>query len=305
MKRERVAVIDLGSNSFKLLVAEGGNAEGVFESYEDIRLLEQESGGAISSEKFRAGIETVVGFCENAREFGVRATAIVGTSVFRSATNAADFGNAIFSETGIPLRVLSGEEEAAGIARGVETDFLVRELRERPLIFDLGGGSLEFIGDGGNRVRSWQLGAVRLVRKFVENSEAPLPAETLRKIRVYVRETVSPELRPRVRTGTPIVFCGGVLGMAHRALAKKANAKPDVFSRKISIESLENLLARLSSETAAERIGVEGVPASRADIAPAALAVVSEVAAICGCDKLIYSSRNLRYGIAAQMLSGK
>lgn len=305
MKRERVAVIDLGSNSFKMLVAEGGNADCIFESYKDIRLLDLLAAGAISPEKFRAGIEVVAEFCSAARELNVGAITIVGTSVFRSVTNAQDFAAAILSATGIPLRVLSGAEEATGIALGVETDSLVRELCERPVIFDLGGGSLEFIGDGGKCVRSWQLGAVRLVRKFVENPEAPLSAETLRKIRTHVRETVFPVLRTQIRSGTPVVFCGGVLGMVHRVLAKKSNVDPDVFPRKISIKLLDELLDRLSSQTAAERIRQEAVPAARADIAPAALAVVSEVAAICGVDELIYSPRNLRYGVAAQMLSGE
>lgn len=303
MNNRRVAVIDLGSNSFKLLVAQGPHLLAVAEAYEDVRLLEKQAGGAISPEKFKLGVRAVKRLHNLALEHRSEATAIVGTSVFRTATNARAFAEAILAETGLPLRVLSGEEEAESIAAGVVTDSLVSELLRAPAVFDLGGGSLEFIGDGGRFVCSWPLGAVRMMREFVRNPEGPVPPEILHKIRAHVRETVKTVLQERVYAETPVVFCGGVLAIAHRILAGKAEVSPGLFPRKIPLIRLEVLLEHLAMRTAAERVTLDGIPAGRADVFPAALAVVLEIADLCGADALIFSPRNLRYGMAAKLFN--
>lgn len=304
MDSRRVAVIDLGSNSFKLLVAQGAQLTRVFEAYEDVRLLEKHEEGNISQEKFALGIAAVKRLFERAREYVPSATAIVGTSVFRTMGNARAFSDAVFEATGIPLTVLSGEEEAEGIAAGVATDSLVHALPRAPAIFDLGGGSLEFISDGGKNVRSWQLGAVRLMREFVRESEAALPQETIQRIRKRVRETLGATLKKHVHAETPIVFCGGVLAITHRILAEKSKVDPALFPRKMPLLRIDVLLDHLAMRTARERAELDGVPAARADIFPVALAVVLEVAEVCGAEELIFSPKNLRYGIAAKLIAG-
>lgn len=304
MDTRRVAVIDLGSNSFKLLVAEGSRVACIFEAYEDVRLLESRDSGVIGNEKFLQGVRAVKTLFEAAREHEAAATAIVGTSVFRTTTNARAFVEAIRIATGTPLRVLSGEEEAEGIAAGVATDSLVSALPRVPAIFDLGGGSLEFIGARGSDVRSWQLGAVRMMCEFVRDPKAAISPEIIRKIRRSVRESAGRELRPKISPGTPIVFCGGVLAIAHRILAQKSGLAPALFPRRIPLLCLEVLLEHLAMRSAKERAELDGVPATRADVFPVALAIVIEVAEICGADSLIFSPRNLRYGIAAKLLTG-
>lgn len=303
MSHSRVAVIDLGSNSFKSLVAEGAHLACVFEAYADVRLLEKHGSGSISPEKFELGIRAVRNLFREAQEYAPKATAIVGTSVFRTATNARAFAEAVFEATGIPLRVLSGEEEAENIAAGVATDLQLCDLPCPPAIFDLGGGSLEYIGKGGNNGRSWPLGAVRILREFVREPEAALPTETIRKIRRHVRECLSAELSEKITSGTPLVFCGGVLAIAHRVLAMKSEISPALFPRKMPLIRLQVLLEHLAMRTAKERAELDGVPASRADIFPAALAIVLEVAEVCNASELIFSPRNLRYGIASKLIA--
>lgn len=303
MDTRRVAVIDLGSNSFKLLVAQGTHVSRIFEAYEDVRLLGKGGAETIEPEKFSCGIRAVKKLVGLAREYAPALTAIIGTSVFRTAANAGEFAKSVFENTGIRLRILSGEEEATGVAAGVATDALVHDLGRVPAIFDLGGGSLEYIGFGGKSVRSWQLGAVRLMREFVRDSESPLPPEVIRKIRMHVKETLSADTNVCVKAGTPLVFCGGVMAIAHRILAEKSGCALTLFPRKIPALRLEVLMEHLSIRNAADRVKSDGVPATRADIFPVALAVVLEVASVCGAEELIYSPRNLRYGIASKLIA--
>lgn len=298
----RVAVLDLGSNSFKILVAEGARVNGVFEAFEDVRLLESRDADAVSAEKFAEGVAAAKRLVEAARAFAPAETLAVGTSVLRTATNAKAFCEAVRAATGVPVRVLSGEEEARGVARGVATDPLVKALPVAPAIFDLGGGSLEFIGSGGGTARSWKLGAARMTRECVPHPRERVSESALRAVRERVRLVAGTELDARTSAETPLVFCGGVLAVAHRLLARKSGVEPGQFPRRLPTLRLELLLERLARRTADERVSEEGVPAARADVMPAALAVVLEVADACGASELIWSPRNLRYGVAAEAL---
>ncbi|MCD8283114.1 MAG: hypothetical protein LUD39_03305 [Opitutae bacterium] len=358
----RVAVIDLGSNSLKFLVAELRHHRGAApeivalkEGFAEVRLLDNrhhqpESGivattnpnvattnpsDEISQEKIAAGTRAVKEFLEVVRGFSPQSIEIVGTSVFRSATNADAFSEALCRETGMRVRVLSGTEEAIGIARGVATDPFVQAECARAgapaTVFDLGGGSLEFIalgggfhnggGDcGGNGgeifARSFPLGAVRLTREFVAEPEAPIPSEIVAKIRESVRAQAGEVFRRHYRAGSPAVISGGAAAIVAKIVATtnptlttnpnlttNSTTNPPTTIRRISVAATENLLREVASRCRADRVrDFRGLPAARADIFPTALAVFVELATICGIAGFLISGRNLRFGIAAEHL---
>lgn len=294
------AVIDIGSNSIKMLVAEGADAVPVFEAHSDTRLSPNAEGARelIPEAAFAAGVEVVRGFAEQAREFSPARTAIVGTSLLRTAENAPEFAAAVLRATGTPLRVLSGLEEAELVAAGVATDPAVR----LPCaIFDLGGGSLEFIAkpaDGGKIFEeSWRLGAVRTTRRFFSDASGKIPCEEIAALRRSVRETVSAALPREIPPGAEAVFCGG----AAKLCAKLSGH--EVYGE-IPVEVLETLLRGTCGRTLAERVA-DGVPEKRADIFPAAVATLAEVCRVCAFPRFRVTNRNLRWGLCAQLNAGR
>lgn len=298
------SVVDIGSNSIKLLVAEGENAATVFETIRETRLspCAESARERISDAAFAAGVRAVGELCALARGFAPERSAIVGTSLFRTAENAADFAAAVEKATGTPMRILSGEEEAALIAAGVATD----PAAGTPCaVFDLGGGSLEFIamrdGDVPAFVKSWALGAVRTTRRFFSSPNEKIPAEEISALRKFVRETVRDALPEKIPHGARAIFCGGAAGLcAKLTRGTDAGAGTLSSSEKISAGTLESLLAENAEKTAAERVAA-GVPAARADIFPAALATFAEICAVGAFPSFTHTRRNLRCGLCAKL----
>lgn len=290
------AVIDIGSNSIKMLVAEGENAEPIFSSLSETRLSPnaESSSERIPETAFLAGVEAVAQMFREAEKFSPKKIAIVGTSLCRTAENASEFAAAIFRATGTPLRILSGEEEAELVAAGIATDTAIK----MPCaIFDLGGGSLEFIAkksrNGGNAFeKSWKLGAVRLMRKFFANPKEKIPKTEILALRKFVRETVEKTLCEQIPDGVNAVFCGGA--------AQVCKTLSQVSENEIFSEIFDQQLATLCEKTLQERVEM-GVPAARADIFPAALAVFSEICAIGNFSSVFYTQRNLRFGLCSRL----
>lgn len=290
----RSAVIDIGSNSIKLLVADGVKATPVFETIRETRLSPstESSRERIDDAAFSAGINAVCELFQTARNHSPEKIAVVGTSLFRTAENAAEFARAVESATGTLMQILSGKEEAALVAAGVLTD---ERIHAPCAIFDLGGGSLEFIArpessDKGVFEISWKLGAVRLSRKFFPDTKAPISRERLANLQAHVREKLGDVLLKQIPRAAQIVFCGGAAGIAERLLPE------------LSSEAIEMLLHKICAGTFAERVTL-GVPEKRADILPAALAVFAEICAAGNISRAVYTTRNLRYGLCAQLNS--
>lgn len=289
------AVIDIGSNSIKMLVAAGENPTEIFKMHSDTRLSPNTESARelIPENAFRAGVDAVEKMFREAQKHSATRIAIVGTSLLRTAENAPAFIDAVFRATGARVRVLSGEEEAEAVADGVMTDPAVR----LPCaIFDLGGGSLEFIAKierrGNAFEKSWKLGAVRMMRKFFSAPAEKIPPEEIRALRKFVRETTARDVAENLPAGAMPVFCGGAASICLK-LAGVENSE-------ISATDFENLLARESAKTLAERIA-DGIPAARADVFPAALAVFAELCAIGDFARVRHTAHNLRFGLCAKL----
>lgn len=290
----RSAVIDIGSNSIKLLIAENTDATSVFETIREVRLSPNAESARerISDVAFAAGLASVRDLFQITKTYAPHRISIVGTSLFRTAENANDFALAVEAATGTLMRILSCREEASLVAAGVLTDF---RIRPPCAIFDLGGGSLEFISCPGAESdsffeASWQLGAVRLTRKFFPDTSAPVPAEQIALLRAHVKQTIGEILKTHLPPAAQIVFCGGTAGIFERLLPA------------LTREAIENLLTQTAAVTLAERVAL-GVPEKRADIFPAGLAIFAEICATGNISSACHSTRNLRYGLCAQLNS--
>ncbi len=302
----RRAVLELGTNSVKLLVGDvaGEQVTPVFEASRQTRLgrgfyphLRLQPGPV--AETAAAAAE----FLQRVRDLGATAVRVVATSAAREATNADDLRRAVRAATGLDLEVLSGEQEARRGFAGVTTD---PHLAHEPLLLvDVGGGSTEFTLGRGRDLRfhqSLRLGAVHLLSELAP-ADPPAAADLARgqrRLREQLEAELAPALRPH-RTafaggGVRLVATGGtatVLAMMSQGLTRFARARVDGFS--LARHEVAEWLERLWSLPLARRRQLPGLPPERADVILTGVLIYDTVMATFGFATLRVTTRSLRY----------
>lgn len=305
-----VAVIDIGSNSIKVLVATRG-ADGSVVPLKartiDARISAGISKAAaqLSEEGMARGLEAIRALLADAAEFSPARIVLVATSAVRDAQNGAEFRERVRAATGHEIRILTGAEEANLIGRGLMCDPALRDLRSF-YVFDLGGGSLECLAFRDRRVEqagSLKLGSVRLTEKFVRDANQPISAEELELVRGHVGGAFAqsgftfslPADAVAVGTGGSVTTARSILGARE---GKRFEATPPV----VTVAELQQLLEWISALPLAGRKQISGLPAARADIFPVALATLITVAETARVTAYHNSVYNLRYGLADEAL---
>src|SRR5665213_197210 len=200
METVRRAVIDVGTNSVKLLVADvsGRDVKPVFEESRQTRLGRGfYETRRLQPEPVARTAEAVREFGEVAREKNAASVRVIATSAARDAVNPTDLTDSIFRASGLKAEIISGAREAEWAFQGVATDL---ELAKTPLLLlDVGGGSTEFIlGHGGKKsfAHSFPLGTVRLLEKF-PHSDPPKKSE-FDSCRDWLKNFLHYEIRPQL-----------------------------------------------------------------------------------------------------------
>jgi len=310
MPSPSVAVIDIGSNTIKLLVAARALAGGL-QTLTSETIDARISAGIgraeprLSEEGMTRGLAAVRALLAVAAPFSPAQTVIVATSAVRDAVNGAEFRDRLRATTGHPLRILTGDEEANFIGRGLTSDPALAHLRDF-YVFDLGGGSLECLAFRGRQVQqacSLPLGCVRLTERFVADAAAPFSPEARAAIADYTRRALRESGFRFDLASHDAVFAGGSMTTA-RAIAGLAEGKLLLEAAPVvTVATLERILDRVASLSLAERrTQIAGLPAARADVFPVALATMLAVAEVAGLRAFHHSFHNLRYGIAEDFL---
>lgn len=186
---EKLAVIDLGTNTFNLLVAA--------KTAHDFDILHSEKVGValgmggindrfISGDAFERGIKALVYFREKCDQLQVSWIKAIGTSALRDAQNKAEFLARSKAETGIDIEIISGDREAELIYKGVKWSF---DFREPTLIMDIGGGSTEFIladDNGPIKKHSFNIGVSRIYQEF--DLSDPYSLKDVKRIKAWLDE---------------------------------------------------------------------------------------------------------------------
>lgn len=304
----RVAVIDVGSNSIKALVAQRG-PDGRLVTLSH-RTIEARISAGLSRTQPRLGDEGmargVAAIAELLRETaGSDATVMVATSAVRDAANGAEFQARVLAETRIPLRILSGEEEANLIGRGLTADPALSDLQDF-YVFDLGGGSLECLAFRRRRVEqgiSRPLGCVRLTERFIPDPSRPLTPAEADAVAAHVRQDLASHFRASLPAHAAAVATGGTVTTLRAMLAAgRGTTLPDSPAH-VTLAEARRLLATAGSLPLEHRRTLPGLPASRADVFPAAVVTLLTVAELGGFSAFRHSFFNLRYGIADELLS--
>ncbi|MBI2216547.1 MAG: Ppx/GppA family phosphatase [Candidatus Rokubacteria bacterium] len=302
----RLATIDLGSNTVRLLVAEvvrRGSWTPVHEEQRVTRLGEGlAAGGELGGAPMARTAATVREYVERARTLGASRIRIVGTSAIRDARNGRWFAATLERDTGAPVDVVSGEDEARLAVRGV-LDGLGRP-RGTLIVFDIGGGSTEYIRirDGAIvAATSLRLGVVPLAEQF----PFPRPAEAGRY------RAMADDVGRRLRRELPasiqatdvdelVGTAGTVTTLAALDLGLETYDRGRVQGHRLSRDALARQGARLSALTVEERAALPCLEPGRADLVLPGLAIVEETLDLLGVASLVVSDAGLREGMMAE-----
>jgi exopolyphosphatase/guanosine-5'-triphosphate,3'-diphosphate pyrophosphatase len=305
----RLAAIDVGTNTVRLLVVDSDPARGyrpVFATQEITRLGEGLGPDRrLRVEPVRRTLEVLQRYAGLARSQGARRVIAVGTSALREARNAADLlGPA--ARWGIDFRVISGEDEAALTLLGVRAG--LPDLAAHVLMLDIGGGSAEFLLAEGGCVRaavSTDLGAVRLTEAHLA-SDPPAPGE-LARLRGAVQarlQALHAEL-PAVPPGATLVGTAGTITTLAAVDLRLASYDPErVNGHVLSLPRAASLLKDLAALPLARRRAVPGLEPGRADIILAGATVCTAAMECFGFRDLRVSEGGLREGIVLHLVSG-
>jgi exopolyphosphatase / guanosine-5'-triphosphate,3'-diphosphate pyrophosphatase len=305
-----VAIIDIGSNSIKVLVAHRAG-DGRIAPLK-IRTIDARISAGISrdaprlaDEGMARGIEAIRALLADAAEFSPGRIRLVATSAVRDAQNGAEFRARVRDATGHEVRVLSGHEEAGLIGRGLTCDPALREQRDF-YVFDLGGGSLECLAFRDRTIEqamSLQLGCVRLTEKFVADPTQPFSEAEAGRVVAHTRDVfASAGFAFSLPRHAVAVGSGGTVTTARTILGNREGRSFEETSPVITTAELRQLLAWLAALPLRNRKQISGLPPGRADIFPVALATLVALADIGGFSAYQNSVYNLRYGVAAELL---
>jgi exopolyphosphatase / guanosine-5'-triphosphate,3'-diphosphate pyrophosphatase len=296
----RVAVIDLGSSSFRLVVAEAtdrGRIKHRTRKREDISLgLAVGRDGWIGARETKETLAAAARLRRRAAREDVDHLIVVATSALRDAENGDDVRERLERRLGRPVRLLSGHEEAAltfaAIARSTD-------LGSGPVLtVDLGGGSLEVAtGRSGELDRRWTLplGAARLTGRLVRHD--PMTADERDRVSMEVRKA----LRPVLTHGghlPDVVAAGGSVKALARVLA--GDERKPVGKSVLTTESLWSLRDHLVAATLDERLAMPGMAARRAQVIPAAAIVMTTLLSMLRVPTVTVSEWGVREGIILQ-----
>jgi exopolyphosphatase / guanosine-5'-triphosphate,3'-diphosphate pyrophosphatase len=296
----RFAVIDLGSNSFRIVVFK--DAGQAWEREDDVSRTVRIGEGLVRTGRLgRAAIERALQALEEfaalCGSYGLSGAAIdaVATSAIRDADNGEELLELVLERTGLQVRLLSREQEARYAYLAAVNFTTLTE----GCVLDLGGGSLQLVRVTGRLARemgSWRLGAVRMTERFLDTEGPAQPAQLQ-----AVRDHVARKLR-RAQwlscTGPQLVGLGGtVRNLAAAAEHEQGLPAEDVQGFTLRADVLDELIERLAALPARARGSVPGIKPGRADIVLAGAVVVREVMRAGAFSRLHVTAAGLREGI--------
>jgi len=306
----RVAIIDIGSNSIKVLVAEradAGRIGALLTKTLDARISAGlgKARPELSEDGMLRGLSAIRELLADAAPFFPAKIIIVATSAVRDAANGAEFRERIGAATGHEIRILTGDEEANLIGLGLTCDPALAGLRDF-YVFDLGGGSLECLSFRDRHIHqavSLQLGCVRLTERFVTDAGAPLKQGEANALGVHVRDELKRSGFRFAVTAPSAVFTGGTMSTVRAIKGARHGVPFEDTPSLIGIDTLSQLLDELAPLTLEQRKMIPGMPPARADVFPAALITMLALADYAHIDRFHHSLHNLRWGLAAETLA--
>ena len=308
--KDRFAAIDIGTNSFHLIIVEvreGGKLKLLDREREFLRLGSElgEDLSFISEKEIAKAISVLKNFSKlaNYHKANIRA---VSTSAVREAKNKNEFIQTVFEQTGIKVETIEGTEEAKLIFLGMKNALPIND--KSVLGIDIGGGSTEFIyGVNGSPVfaESVKIGAVRLSKKFFP--DFIITDSAVKQCSDYVEQQI--KMNSKIQTNIKIDFAVGSSGTVDticliKQFQKGNNVKPRLNGYtfdKSEFEEIYSFVMNLKNPD--ERMKVPGIESKRADIIPAGLIILKKAFELFNIKKMVLSEYALREGVVYDLIN--
>ena len=299
----RIAVVDLGTNTTRLLVADvvDGRVEEVIRRNTVTRLGEKvDSGGELIEPAMQRVFEAVAGYREAIDELQTERTVAVATSAVRDASNGDYFQDQLRERFDIEARIISGDEEARLTFAGATSE---RSPDGDPLlVLDIGGGSTEFVvgipGEEPGFHVSTQAGSVRQTERHID-SDPPDPSEVeelAADVRGIIEAQAPADVRSGVRDGVAVAGTPTSLAAIDQRLDPYDSAK--VHGYRLELEACEQILGMLAALPEPERRKVIGLHPDRAPTIVAGAVILVESMRAFGLDSIEVGEHDILYGMA-------
>ncbi len=306
---KKIAVIDLGTNTFHLLIAEISDQDKLnVKHQEKVSVKIGEGGineGIITTAAEKRAITTIQAFRQTIDNYGIEdAIFATATSAIRSARNGKELTDKIAATTGIKVRIISGDQEAQYIYEGVKE--AVEIGRETSLIMDIGGGSVEFIICNQDEVfwkQSFEIGAQRLLDLF--HYHDPIIPIEIENLNMYLTDHLSTLISANLNFN-PTVLIGSsgsfdtFSDMHQHATGTYGKEKSTEIP--LSLESFLSIYNDIISKNREERLAMPGMIAMRVDMIVVAAILVKFILNSCHLSRIRVSSYSLKEGILFDIL---
>jgi exopolyphosphatase/guanosine-5'-triphosphate,3'-diphosphate pyrophosphatase len=297
----RVAAVDLGTNSTRLLVAdvEDGLIADVEREMRITRLGEGvDERGRLLPVPITRVRNVLTDYRRTLESLGAEHTLVVATSAVRDAENGEAFLGEIEWSYGFTTQLLSGHEEALMTFRGVTSE---RTLDTETVIIDIGGGSTELVAGAADGVRwhdSLDIGSVRLTERFLHSD--PPTSDELEECATAVRALLSERVPDEIRSATrsAVGVAGTITSIAALALGLEEYDRERVHGFELSAEALDEQLRRLAAVPLEERRRIRPLDPERAPVIVAGAVIAREVLAFFGLKAMEISERDVLDGAA-------
>lgn len=295
-----LAVIDCGTNTFHLLVAEvlpGGQIKRVFKERKYVR-LGQEGLDRIGQAPFQRGLECLAYFKERMEEHKVSKSCVFGTEALRRAENGSDFIKEVFEKTGIQIQLISGNEEARLIHLGVMK--AAPDFEGKGLIMDIGGGSVEFIIASQKEVfwaQSFPIGVQVLFSRFHQSD--PISSSERKALEDFLEASLQPLFIQLKKHQTPhLLGASGSFEVVDDLLVKE---RPSELHAIVPTSDFYQVYEKIMSSTLAERRDNTLIPNQRIDLIVVAFALIDFVLQKAGIQRIITSAYAMKEGMLLEL----
>ncbi|MDB5003132.1 MAG: hypothetical protein JWQ34_1357 [Mucilaginibacter sp.] len=305
---KRVAVMDLGTNTFHLLIAEGAASDykEIIHEHDSVKLGE---GGInkdiIQPAAYERGVNTMQKFRDAILLHNVEDVRAIATSALRNAANGKEFIDEVAAKTNINIELINGEQEAEYIYKGVK---LAGGLGDQTsLIMDIGGGSVEFILGNAHNIlwkQSFEIGAARLMDKFHQTD--PIPSHSINALNVYLEEHLVTLIA--IASKHPVNALIGSSGAFETfaeviELGKSNSFDLNIKNYDFELNELTSVTDKFIYSSHNDRKAMKGIIPIRVDMIVVASLITRFIIQKLGINNVCMSTYSLKEGVLAEIMT--